>query len=50
MAYVDFVGALHKSTPRDYVQRVWTHRVNHDLGGQAGVFWDFRRFRLSLRR
>lgn len=43
MAYVDFVGALHTSTKRDYVQRV----VEHDkascaeVAGQFGEdYWD----------
>ena len=29
---------------------LWTHRVNLEFGGQAGVFGDFRRFLLWLRR
>jgi hypothetical protein len=29
---------------------LWTHRVNHGDGGYAGIFADFRRFWLWLRR
>jgi protein-L-isoaspartate(D-aspartate) O-methyltransferase len=43
MAYVDFVGALHKSTPRDYVQRVVEHDKAEcaEVAGQFGEdYWD----------
>lgn len=43
MAYVDFVGIVHKSTPRDYVQRVVEHDKAHcaEVAGQFGYdYWD----------
>lgn len=43
MSYVDFVGIVHKSTPRDYVQRVVEHDKAHcaEVAGQFGYdYWD----------
>ena len=43
MSYVDFVGIVHKSTPRDYVQRVVEHDKAHcaEVAGRFGYdYWD----------
>ena len=43
MSYVDFIGLVHKSTPRDYVQRVVEHDKAHcaEVAGRFGYdYWD----------
>ena len=37
MAYVDFIGTVHQSTQRDYVQRV----IEHDKAACAEVACEF---------
>ena len=43
MAYIDFIESVHKSTPRNYIERVTSHDKAHcaEIAGQYGKdYWD----------
>ena len=46
MAYIDFIESVHKSTPRNYIERVTSHDKAHcaEIASQFGAdYWDGER-------